>query len=560
MKIPYKYSVSILLGWLGFIGIFYSSRVEFNQVYVNFPWSIILPLMVTLVWGTRYGLISITFGLVAFYPFILGGYNGWASCVPTLTLYLWIIIHGYGAEQRKGRESNNHKLRHNLYFLQFIHSTLRLILYLSFFPLLIGLNPPFWNPAAYVDVDMSIILLFAVKGIIVETIFVALCDALLQMPWVQKIFRLRVTAAAKYNTPIMAGILGFGLVFTLIVSAVHTFIVDQKNPLEWLLFPNKKTELTLILASILFIILGGITVRFVQQMLETKNALLHRKKQLQSALYEIKELNAELEQRVARRTSALQAAVTELEGFASTVSHDLKSPLRAIESYAGILLEDYGNCLRKDGKNGDAETMVRDISHTSQEMIGLIDRLLEYATISNVTTENERRSATVKEAVDMRAMVTAVFEEYQAAFGYSSKYFSCRGDFPVLDTDRFLIKQVISNIVSNAVKFTSTREQPEIIFQAKKQNNMWKFTCSDNGVGFDMTFSDKLFHIFQRMHRLKEFPGHGIGLATIKKIVHSMGGSVTIQSAPEQGTELSFLLPDCLECPRDTSEAVSCLK
>lgn len=558
MKIPYKTSVSILLGWLGFIGIFYSSRVEFNQVFVNFPWSIILPLMVTLVWGTKYGLISITFGLVAFYPFILGSYNGWASCVPMLTLYLWIIIHGYGAEKRRNRERKAHKLRYNLYFLQFLHSTLRFILYLSLFPFLISLNPPFWNPTAYVDVDMSIILLFAVKGIIVETIFVALCDALLHLPWVQRVFRQRVSAASKYNTPIMAGILSFGLMFTLLISAVHTFIVDQKNPLEWLLFPTDKTELTLILASILFIILGGITVRFVEQVLETKNALLHRKKQLQSALYEIKELNTELEQRVAHRTAALQAAVTELEGFASTVSHDLKSPLRAIEGYAGILLEDYTHCLRNDGENGDAETMVQDISRTSYEMIGLIDRLLEYATIAHAASKGKQSPEIVKEEVDMGRLVTAEFEEYQAAFGHRSIRFSCRGNFPILNVDRFLIKQVIRNIVSNAIKFTSTRVQPEITFIAEKQATMWKFVCSDNGVGFDMSYSDKLFQIFQRMHRTQDFSGHGIGLATIKKIVQSMGGSVHIQSVPEQGTVLSFILPVSLECPRDTSEAGLC--
>lgn len=108
----YKSITSIILGLVGFIGIFYSTRFDFNGFFVNFPWSIMLPLLVTLAWGSKYGIMSITLGLVILYPFILGGYNGWASFVPTISLCLWIGIHGYGAEKRL----KEYKWYFNIYF------------------------------------------------------------------------------------------------------------------------------------------------------------------------------------------------------------------------------------------------------------------------------------------------------------------------------------------------------------------------------------------------------------------------------------------------------------
>ncbi|WP_242620465.1 hypothetical protein [Senegalia massiliensis] len=257
----YKIVISILLGILTFIATFISIKIDFNGFSINFIWSLILPLLVTLSLGMKYGILSITTGLVPLYPFFLGSYNGWASLVPAISLYLWIIIHGFGRDKR----IYNNKFYYNIYFVQFIYNILRMILYLSLFPILIRFNPPFWNPGAYTEIEIGIVLLFAIKGVIVESIFLALADALLQLGFVRKIFKLEYSKAARYNTRIMALIVSFGLMFTLLISSVNNYIIDKNPTLDWIIYPDEKTKITFLLSFVLFIIMGGILVRFAEK-------------------------------------------------------------------------------------------------------------------------------------------------------------------------------------------------------------------------------------------------------------------------------------------------------
>lgn len=534
----YKIIVSITLGIIGFIGVFYSSRFDFNGFSINFIWSMILPILVTLAWGIKYGLISIS--LIISYPFIVGSYNGWASFVPAVSLLLLIIIHGYGAKKRIEKQS----FFYHIYSLQLIYILMRFCLYLWIFPMLIQLNswhPPFWSSIAYGSLGIDIIMLFAIKGIIVETIFIALCDALLLLPIVRKLFRLECSKGAKYNTRIITVLVAFGLFFSLIILWINNFLIEKNFSINWLMSPNENTRITILLTTILFFIMGGITVRYIQRMIEIQEELKFRESQLGNAIEEIETLNNELEQRVVERTEELQHAVTELEGFAYTISHDLKSPLRAIDGYSSIIKEDYGDTLHTE-----ANEMIGGIQQISKDMIGLINRLLEYSTTS--------KAALFKEQVEMAQLIEKVFHECKMANSDRKIELQLDGELPTVYVDKILFKQLITNILSNSIKFTKEREIATITVGYYESFHEGVFYIKDNGVGFDMKYASKLFHVFQRLHRKQDFEGTGIGLATIKKIIQKHDGKVWIEGRLDQGASIYFTLPSIHnEMPEEAS-------
>lgn len=501
----YKIIVSILLGILTFIATFISTKIDFNGFSINFIWSLILPLLVTLSWGMKYGMLSITIGLVPLYPFFLGYYNGWASFVPALSLYLWIIIHGFGRNKR----IYNNEFYYNMYFLQFVYIILRMIIYLVLFPILISFNPPFWNPDAYTQIEISIVLLFAIKGIIVESIFLALADALLYLGFIRKIFKLKYSKAARYNTRIMISIISFGLIFTLLISSVNNYIIDQNNTLNWLIYPDEKTKITFLLSFLLFIIMGGILIRFIEK---------------------IEKLNDELEIRVEKRTKELKESLQELEGFSYTISHDIKSPLRAIDSYSEFLIEDYDEILPKDAKD-----MVFNIRKTSNDIILLTDKLLEYSTTNKKQLE--------KNDIKIEEMIKDITNKLKITIPNKDIDLIFKSKLPIIKGDKILLEQVILNIISNSIKFSKMREKIIIEVDYMDRENKYIFSIKDNGVGFDMEYSHKLFSLFKRLHRKTEFEGTGIGLATIKKIIEKHGGRVWIEGKVNEGTIIYFTIP-----------------
>jgi PAS domain S-box-containing protein len=248
------------------------------------------------------------------------------------------------------------------------------------------------------------------------------------------------------------------------------------------------------------------------------------------AIKEITTLNEELEQHVAERTEELQSAVNELEAFAYTVSHDLKSPLRAIDGYSRIVNEDYGPKLGEDGSE-----MLQNIRNICRDMIEMISKLLQYSTTSKATI--------TKEKIDIETVLRSIFNELLSAnLGRNIKLVVETG-LPEVLADKVMIRQVIYNILSNAVKFTKYKEQALITVGCTITAEEYIFYIKDNGVGFDMDFSRKLFGIFQRLHTVDEFEGSGIGLVTVKKIIQRHGGRVWIQGSIDLGAAVYFAIP-----------------
>jgi light-regulated signal transduction histidine kinase (bacteriophytochrome) len=231
------------------------------------------------------------------------------------------------------------------------------------------------------------------------------------------------------------------------------------------------------------------------------------------------------------RTLELQQAMQELEAFSYTVSHDLKSPLRAIDSYSKIILEDFQDDLKKD-----VIDMMFHIRSICSEMIEMINKLLQYSTTS--------RKELHLETIDCNELFASSYHDIECSVTNRRIEFKIETGLPTVYADRTLLKQVLSNIFSNAIKFTKDREIAYIIAGATITENEYIFYAKDNGVGFDMNYSGKLFGLFQRLHTSDEFEGSGIGLITIKKIIEKHGGRVWIEGQPDKGATIYFTLPN----------------
>ncbi len=239
---------------------------------------------------------------------------------------------------------------------------------------------------------------------------------------------------------------------------------------------------------------------------------------------EIRRLNAQLEARVRERTAELEAANRELEAFSYSVSHDLRAPLRGIDGFARILLEDYAPRLDADGQH-----YLNRVRENAQRMGQLIDDLLQFSRLG--------RQPIRKLTVQPARLAQQVLEELRPASG-ARPMDVVVGDLPECLADPALLRQVLSNLLDNALKYSSRRERPVVVVG-------WRsgaYFVRDNGVGFDMQHADKLFGVFQRLHPAGEFEGTGVGLAVVQRIIHRHGGRIWCQAEVDRGATFFFTL------------------
>lgn len=241
------------------------------------------------------------------------------------------------------------------------------------------------------------------------------------------------------------------------------------------------------------------------------------------------QLYAGLEQKVAERTARLQLLNEELESFSHSVSHDLVAPLRRISGFAGLLAEEEQGRL-----SPSAEHYLGSIHRCVDNAQQLIVDLLEFSR----TSRAEFRPVTV----DMNALVTDVWNELGPERKDRSIQWK-KDELPPAQGDLALLKMVWTNLLSNAVKYTGRREHAKVHVGAVAREDEMEYFVADNGAGFDMQFADKLFKVFQRLHRSDEFPGTGIGLANVGRIILRHGGRVWATSQVEVGATFHFALP-----------------
>jgi len=227
------------------------------------------------------------------------------------------------------------------------------------------------------------------------------------------------------------------------------------------------------------------------------------------------------------RKQALERAVKNLESFSYSVSHDLRAPLRTIAGYAEMLNEAQASQLNDDGRH-----MLDRIIAGARKMDRLIQDILDYSKAERLT----RRDV----PIDMAKLVPEVAQDLAAQ--YPGAVFAAVGELPKISADLTMVKQILANLIGNAFKFSSKRSDPKIEFGANIVNGVPEFFVRDNGAGFNQKYAAKLFNLFQRMHSEQEFPGTGVGLALVKRLIEFHGGRISAESEPDVQTVFRFTL------------------
>ena len=349
-----------------------------------------------------------------------------------------------------------------------------------------------------------------------------------------------------YVISLVAGLVlsGLWLYFTLammslslamvIFGQINGIVAANPSPVThtyFLTFATALTGITIAINRITYRLREALTraEKNEQVLEETVKQLQQEISEHQRAQAEIKLLNAELENRVRLRTLQLETAMQELETFSYTVAHDLRSPLRGINGFSQIILNENKATLDEKTKK-----RISSILNSAVRMGTLIDSLLLFSRLT--------RAEFNKTPVNLTTLATDVVKKLQESQPERDVMIEIQAGL-IAHADRKLIRIVLDGLLSNAWKFTSKTLQARIEFGSQEMDNEKVFFVRDNGAGFDMSYRNKLFGPFQRLHHIDEFPGEGAGLAIVQRIIHKHGGRIWAEGEVDKGATFYFTLP-----------------
>jgi PAS domain S-box-containing protein len=240
--------------------------------------------------------------------------------------------------------------------------------------------------------------------------------------------------------------------------------------------------------------------------------------------------NEVLEARVTARTAELLRTTEQLETFCYTIAHDLRAPLRSMQSFSTILMEDFAGTLSGDGLN-----LLKRIQHSAERMDTLIDDLLQYSRVE--------RAELPREEIDMEEVFRLALGDLQAQLREKKVEVFIQHPLPKVSGNRASLIHVVSNLLTNAIKFTRPNTRPELKIYSEDKGEWVRISVQDNGIGIAPSHRERIFRIFERLHRADEFPGTGIGLAIVAKTIERLGGKTGVDSVPGQGSTFWFELP-----------------
>jgi signal transduction histidine kinase len=263
---------------------------------------------------------------------------------------------------------------------------------------------------------------------------------------------------------------------------------------------------------------------------ETELQLLQTLSDAAARAIENIQLYADLEERVKLRTSQLQSVNRELETFTYSVSHDLKAPLRGIDGYSKLLLDEYGESL-----DNEAIHFINTIRGSTKRMNQLIEDLLSYSRLERSQFKYER--------IALKPFIERLLGHYREEL--EEDHFRVELTVPEVEilADATGLSIALRNLIENSIKFTRERPDPAIEIGFKEEGGSWIIDVKDNGVGFEMKYHDRIFEIFQRLHLAEAFPGTGIGLAMVSKALKRMGGKVWANSTAGEGARFFIEIP-----------------
>jgi signal transduction histidine kinase len=328
-------------------------------------------------------------------------------------------------------------------------------------------------------------------------------------------------------------------------NPLNTPVFDHRKEVEYILHQVEDVTATVLLkreleSKLVFIkenedrissILNAL-LKFTTMDFSERLTLSEKGDELDAIALGLNSLIEELECQIQLLTSAnknLEYANMELDSFSYSVSHDLRAPLRAINGYSQVLLEDFGDKLSDDGKRN-----IDIIIKNAKKMGALIDDLL---TFSRVGKQN-----LTKVFLNMDALVESVVNEFMNQPQNSEVEFRIN-PMLIAEADNSMIKLVITNLISNAIKYSGKKEKSIVELGSYKENETLVYYIKDNGAGFDMKYYDKLFGVFQRLHSSSEFEGTGVGLALVQRIIKKHHGNVWAEAKPDEGAIFYFSLP-----------------